>query len=143
VLGYELPYNISFKVPTCDALTSLEDIEIGIDTIKHRSERLMRFAHPYRNLKKITKPNLEKILISNLFERLHQLMQPLFEQKKIELDVILKDPGISLTAGLSFLEQLLRRLSLRNMEGMCGAGNLSSFMKFDFVTLHIPHFVFL
>ena len=63
---------------------SLEDIELGIDTIKHRSESLMRFAHTFRNLNKITTPNLQKVFIRDLFERLHQLMQPLFEQKKIE-----------------------------------------------------------
>ncbi|MEP7171010.1 MAG: HAMP domain-containing sensor histidine kinase [Bacteroidota bacterium] len=99
---------------------SLEDIELGIDTIKHRSESLMRFAHTYRNLNKITTPNLQKVFVRDLFERLHQLMQPLFEQKKIELEVILKDPGISLMADASLIEQLLINLLTNAMNAVKG-----------------------
>jgi len=97
---------------------SLEDIELGIDTIKHRSESLMRFAHTYRNLNKITTPNLQKVFISDLFERLHQLMQPLFEQKNIELEVILKDPGISFLADASLIEQVLINLLTNAMNAV-------------------------
>jgi nitrogen fixation/metabolism regulation signal transduction histidine kinase len=97
---------------------SLDDIELGIDTIKHRSESLMRFAHTYRNLNKITTPNLQKVFIRDLFERLHQLMQPLFEQKHIELEVILKDPGISLLADASLVEQLLINLLTNAMHAV-------------------------
>jgi nitrogen fixation/metabolism regulation signal transduction histidine kinase len=97
---------------------SLEDIELGIDTIKHRSESLMRFAHTYRNLNKITTPNLQKVFVRDLFERLHQLMQPLFEQKNIELEVILKDPGISLMADTSLIEQVLINLLTNAMNAV-------------------------
>ena len=97
---------------------SLEDIELGIDTIKHRSESLMRFAHTYRNLNKITTPNLQKVFIRDLFERLHQLMQPLFEQKNIELEVILKDPGISFLADANLVEQVLINLLTNAMNAV-------------------------
>ena len=97
---------------------SFEDIELGIDTIKHRSESLMRFAHTYRNLNKITTPNLQKVFVRDLFERLHQLMQPLFEQKNIELEVILKDPGISILADASLIEQVLINLLTNAMNAV-------------------------
>jgi two-component system nitrogen regulation sensor histidine kinase NtrY len=102
---------------------NLQDIELGIDTIKHRSESLMRFAHTYRNLNKITSPNLQKVFVRDLFERLHQLMQPLFEQKNIELEVLLKDPGISLPADASLLEQLLINLLTNAMNAVKGSVN--------------------
>jgi len=101
---------------------SLEDIELGIDTIKHRSESLMRFAHTFRNLNKITTPNLQKVFIRDLFERLHQLMQPLFEQKKIELEVILKDPGISFFADANLIEQVLINLLTNSMNAVKNVG---------------------
>ncbi len=41
---------------------SLEDLELGIDTIKRRSEGLLKFAETYRNLNKITTPNLKKYM---------------------------------------------------------------------------------
>ena len=97
---------------------SLEDIELGIDTIKHRSESLMCFAHTYRNLNKITTPDLHKVFIRDLFERLHQLMQPLFEQKNIELEIIIQDPGISLMADAGLLEQLLINLLTNAMNAV-------------------------
>ena len=97
-----------------------EDIELGIDTIKHRSESLMRFAHTYRNLNKITTPNLQKVFVRDLFERLHHLMQPLFEQKQIEMEVILKDPGISFMADSSLIEQLLINLLTNAMNAVKG-----------------------
>ncbi len=36
----------------------IEDLEVGIETIKRRSEGLLKFAETYRNLNKITAPNL-------------------------------------------------------------------------------------
>lgn len=101
-----------------DPVDDLQDIELGIDTIRHRSESLMRFAHTYRNLNKITAPNLQKVFVRDLFERLHQLMHPLFEQKNIELEVILKDPGISFMADASLIEQLLINLITNAMNAV-------------------------
>ncbi|CAN5695549.1 sensor histidine kinase [soil metagenome] len=101
-----------------DAGSPLEDIELGIDTIKHRSESLMRFAHTYRNLNKITTPHLQKVFVRDLFERLHHLMHPLFEQKKIELEVILKDPGVAFMADASLIEQLLINLLTNAMNAV-------------------------
>ena len=40
---------------------TLEDLEIGIDTIKRRSEGLLKFAETYRNLNKITTLNLQQV----------------------------------------------------------------------------------
>ena len=61
---------------------SFDDLEVGIETIKRRSEGLLKFAETYRNLNKITAPNLKKVYVRDLFENLNQLMQPTLEQKK-------------------------------------------------------------
>lgn len=91
---------------------SLDDLELGIDTIKRRSEGLLKFAETYRNLNKITNPNLKKIYIRDMFENLHRLMQPTFEQKNIELEIILKDPDLTLDADTDLIEQVLINLIL-------------------------------
>ena len=101
-----------------DGDNSLEDFEIGIDTIKRRSEGLLKFAETYRNLNKITTLNLKKIFISELFANLHQLMQPTFKQKGIELEIILKDPGLSLQADINLLEQVLINLVVNAIEAV-------------------------
>src|SRR5215211_394721 len=73
---------------------AVEDLELGIDTIKRRSEGLLKFAETYRNLNKITTLNLKKVYVRDIFENLLQLMQPTFEQKNIELEIIQKDTGL-------------------------------------------------
>lgn len=41
---------------------AVEDLELGIDTIKRRSEGLLKFAETYRSLNKITTLNLKKFM---------------------------------------------------------------------------------
>lgn len=97
---------------------SIEDLELGIDTIKRRSEGLLKFAETYRNLNKITKLNLQKVYIRELFANLHQLMQPTFEQKGIELEIILKDTDLVLEADASLIEQVLINLIVNAIEAV-------------------------
>lgn len=97
---------------------SLEDLEIGIDTIQRRSEGLLKFAETYRNLNKITSPNLKKVYVRDLFENLHRLMQPTLEQKHIELEIILKDTDLMLDVDASLVEQVLINLVVNAMEAV-------------------------
>ncbi|MEO5909255.1 MAG: HAMP domain-containing sensor histidine kinase [Pelobium sp.] len=96
----------------------LEDLELGIETIQRRSDGLLKFAETYRNLNKITQPNLKKILVRDLFENLHQLMEPTFEKKAIELDIILKEPHITIDADMHLVEQVLINLLLNAAEAV-------------------------
>ncbi|HXS58289.1 MAG TPA: ATP-binding protein [Hanamia sp.] len=97
---------------------AVHDLEIGIDTIKRRSESLLKFAETYRNLNKITKLNLKKVLVRDLFESLFQLMQPTLDQKKIEMDIVLKDTSLQLEADTSLIEQVLINLVVNAMEAV-------------------------
>ncbi|HAO46864.1 MAG TPA: ATP-binding protein [Ferruginibacter sp.] len=97
---------------------SIDDLEVGIDTIKRRSEGLLKFTETYRNLNKITNPNLKKIYVRDMFENLHRLMQPTFQQKNIELEIILKDPELMLEADTDLIEQVLINLILNAAEAV-------------------------
>lgn len=96
----------------------LEDLELGIDTIKRRSEGLLKFAETYRNLSKITTLNLQKNLIRDIFENLYQLMQPTLIQKNIDLEINLKDPEITLEADTNLLDQVLINLLVNAIEAV-------------------------
>lgn len=96
----------------------LEDLELGIDTIKRRSEGLLKFAETYRNLNKITTPNLRKVYVRDLFENLHHLMLPTLQSKKIEVEVILKDPDLMLDADTNLVEQVLINLLVNAIEAV-------------------------
>jgi signal transduction histidine kinase len=97
---------------------SVDDLELGIDTIKRRSEGLLKFAETYRNLNKITTPNVRKIYVRDLFESLNQLMQPTLDQKNIDLQVVLKDTGLVLEADTSLIEQVLINLVVNAIEAV-------------------------
>ncbi|MES3017793.1 MAG: ATP-binding protein [Bacteroidota bacterium] len=101
-----------------DTENNLVDLELGISTIKKRSEGLLKFAETYRNLNKITKPNLQPLYVRDLFENLHLLMQPTLSQKNIELEIILKDPNLMFEADLTLVEQVLINLLVNGMEAV-------------------------
>ncbi len=97
---------------------SVDDLELGIDTIKRRSEGLLRFAETYRNLNKITTLNLKKIYVRDLFESLNQLMQPTLDQKNIDLQIVLKETNITVEADTSLIEQVLINLVVNAIEAV-------------------------
>ncbi|HEV7621889.1 MAG TPA: HAMP domain-containing sensor histidine kinase, partial [Flavisolibacter sp.] len=97
---------------------ALEDLALGIETIKRRSEGLLKFAETYRNLNKITSLLLKKVYVRELFANLHQLMQPTFEQKNIELEIILRDTELSLEADPNLIEQVLINLIVNAIEAV-------------------------
>jgi two-component system nitrogen regulation sensor histidine kinase NtrY len=96
----------------------MDDLQLGIDTIRRRSEGLLKFAETYRNLNKITRPNVKKIFARDLFESLHLLMQPTLEQKNIDMEIILKDPDLALEADASLIEQVLINLVVNAIEAV-------------------------
>jgi two-component system, NtrC family, nitrogen regulation sensor histidine kinase NtrY len=97
---------------------SVDDLEIGIDTIKRRSEGLLKFAETYRNLNKITTPNLTRIYIRDLFESINQLMLPTLDQKSIDIQIVLKETGLMLEADSNLIEQVLINLVVNSIEGV-------------------------
>jgi two-component system, NtrC family, nitrogen regulation sensor histidine kinase NtrY len=97
---------------------ALEDLELGIGTIRRRSEGLLKFAETYRNLNKITTLNMSRVFARDLFENLHHLMQPTLDQKRIELDILLLDPDLSLDADTNLIEQVLINLVVNAIEAV-------------------------
>ncbi|GAO44388.1 sensor histidine kinase [Flavihumibacter petaseus] len=101
-----------------DETGTLEDLDLGIETIKRRSEGLLRFAETYRNLNKISELHLEKVYVFDIFRNLQQLMSPTLDQKNIELEILLKDMDISLQADINLLEQVLINLLVNAMDAV-------------------------
>jgi two-component system nitrogen regulation sensor histidine kinase NtrY len=97
---------------------AFDDLKLGISTIRRRSEGLLKFAETYRNLNKITTLNLNKVYARDLFENLHNLMEPTLEQKSIDMEIILKDPDLSLEADTNLVEQVLINLVVNAVEAV-------------------------
>jgi len=90
-----------------DPAALIEDLKLGIDTIKKRSNGLLRFTETYRGLNKITSLSLQSVYPRDLFENVYNLMEPTLEDKNIELDIHLKDPSIMIEGDPHLLEQVL------------------------------------
>jgi signal transduction histidine kinase len=97
---------------------AVDDLELGIDTIKRRSEGLLKFAETYRNLNKINSLNLSRIYIRDLFETLHSLMSPTLKEKNIDLQIVLKDPDLQLDVDVNLFEQVLINLVVNGIEAL-------------------------
>jgi two-component system, NtrC family, nitrogen regulation sensor histidine kinase NtrY len=95
-----------------------EDLELGIDTIKKRSEGLMKFAETYRHLNRITSIDRKQVFVRELFANLFQLMQPTCEQKGIDLEIVLREPDLALEGDASLLEQVLINLLVNAIEAV-------------------------
>lgn len=116
-----------------DTDNGLADLELGISTIKRRSEGLLKFAETYRNLNKITKPNLQPVYVRDLFENLHSLMQPTLLQKNIELDIILKDPNLIFKADTTLIEQVLINLLVNAIDAVKNIPNPIITLNAEFI----------
>lgn len=101
----------------------LDDIRLGTETIKRRSEGLLKFAGTYRTLNKITQLDLTSIKAADLFENLYLLLEPTLIKKNIELDIILKDPSIELLVDINLIEQVLINLLLNAIEAVKDTDN--------------------
>jgi nitrogen fixation/metabolism regulation signal transduction histidine kinase len=97
---------------------AFDDLKLGIGTIRRRSEGLLKFAETYRNLNKITTLKLNKVYARDLFENLHNLMEPTLEQKSIDMEIILKDPDLSLELDTNLIEQVLINLVVNAVEAV-------------------------
>ncbi len=96
----------------------IEDLRLGIETIKRRSAGLIKFAGTYRSLSKVTIPDRRTVLVWDLFDSLHRLMQPTLAEKAILLDITLADPALTLEADPSLVEQVLINLLVNAIDAV-------------------------
>jgi len=99
-------------IPAAD----FKDLQDGMQTIRSRSDGLMRFSTSYRNLNKVGQINLSAFYVRDLFENLASLMQPGMTSKNISLDVILKNPSLKMQADRQLLEQVMINLLLNAID---------------------------
>ncbi len=109
---------LKVRLGTLESNENIEDIRLGAETIKRRSEGLLKFAGTYRSLNKIDRPNRSMVYASQLFENLYVLMGPTLEQKGIELDIILRDTQLQLNLDTTLIEQVLINLLLNAIEAV-------------------------
>jgi len=94
----------------------MEDLDLGIESIKKRSEGLMMFAKTYRSLHKITQLNLSTVSLADLFENIKNLLLPSLDKKNIDIEFHLSDPIIQVDIDRHLIEQVLINLMLNAID---------------------------
>ncbi|MDY8137520.1 HAMP domain-containing sensor histidine kinase [Aquimarina sp. 2201CG5-10] len=101
----------------------IHDLKTGIESIRQRSEGLMKFAKTYRSLNKITSINLSTVLIKDLFENIQNLMQPSLHSKNIELNFNADTTNFEVEIDRYLIEQVLINLILNAVEACQASEN--------------------
>lgn len=111
------------KLDLLEGHEEIEDVKLGIYTIKRRSEGLLQFAKSYRLINKVDQPEYTDIVVVQLFENIYQLLEPTLIQKKIDLDIIIKNTRLILQADVNLIEQVLINIVLNAIEAVKGVEN--------------------
>lgn len=96
----------------------MSDIELGIETIKNRSEGLLRFAEVYRNLYKVTGGKFTLVRVSEIFGNIHRLMKPKLEQLNITAEIIMIEPLLEVKMDRGLIDQVLINLMLNAIDAV-------------------------
>lgn len=117
---------------------AISDIGHALETIQKRSVSLLNFMENYRNLTRIPKPDFQQISVSELFDRVTQLMKTQLDEKEIKFTTNVDPSSLELTADPGMIEQVLINLLLNAIHaveqtesptikltaGMGGRGNI-------------------
>ncbi len=112
---------------------TIGDVRNAIHTIQKRSEGLLRFVNSYRSLTRLPKPNFQIFPVTDLFERVSQLMAAQVNGKSIDFQVEIEPQSLELTADPDMVEQVLINLLKNSVEALEGkpAGHIDLTARLD------------
>jgi len=85
----------------------LEDVSMAIQTIKRRSENLIRFISEFRSLTHVQEPKLEHLEVARMFDEVKLLLNHDCADTKITLHIKVEPPNLLITADPAMIEQVL------------------------------------
>jgi two-component system, NtrC family, nitrogen regulation sensor histidine kinase NtrY len=88
----------------------LEDIHLGIDTIRKRSIGLIHFVSDFRNLARVPTPKLSTFTVKELFDQICLIMKPELKEGSVQLHTSIEPSNLQLTADNDQIEQVLINL---------------------------------
>ena len=88
----------------------IEDIHLAIQTIKKRSEGLIRFVQDFRNLTHIPKPKIAEISVKQLLDELVMLHKNEIEKSGVKVTMSVDPENFTINADKDLIEQVLINL---------------------------------
>ena len=87
--------------------SEFEDMESAMETIRRRSEGLIRFADTYRSLSRNIVPEMHPVNLSELLQAIYRLMQPSLNQKGIYLEIRANNASVVAHIDRNLIEQVV------------------------------------
>lgn len=115
-LSETLQGHVSKAMDDPDTQLELEDLIAGIQSIRKRSEGLMKFAKTYRSLHKVTQLNRSNIASADLFANIRTLLEPSLQQRQVALTFSSPQPDLQLDIDTYLIEQVLINLIINAMD---------------------------
>jgi two-component system nitrogen regulation sensor histidine kinase NtrY len=99
---------------------NLDDIRGALRTIQRRSEGLLHFVDGYRNLARVSKPDLKFFPAADLFSQVSQLLQARLGECGVRLEAASSPARLEVLADPNLLEQVLINLVLNACDAVRG-----------------------
>jgi signal transduction histidine kinase len=97
---------------------STEDIHHSLKIIESRTQGLINFVKATKSLTQIPKPNIRRIILNELFERITLLYQAKFKETGVKFEKQITPPDLYIEADLELIEQVIINLIQNAMEAM-------------------------
>lgn len=88
----------------------VEDVNEAIQTIRTRSEGLLKFVKSYRQLTRLPQPSFSIISINEFLSHIHKLMESPFAEKHVDFEYSVYPRTLEITADRNLIEQVLINL---------------------------------
>jgi signal transduction histidine kinase len=95
-----------------------EDIHHSLKIIETRTQGLINFVKATKSLTQIPKPNMRRILLKELFERITMLYQAKFNETGVQFEKQVIPPDLYIEADLELIEQVIINLIQNSLEAM-------------------------
>ncbi len=117
--------NMIEKSDSGDAISgeALEDFALAVNSIKNRSEGLIKFVENYRSLVKTPVPDFKIIEVRELFGMAAKLMESKLKENKISLEVNINPTTLELTGDQEMIAQILINLFQNAIHALTGVVN--------------------
>ena len=108
--------NIEDNVPI--EKEELEDIYLAVQTIKRRSEGLIRFVSDFRNLTRIPEPKIQEIEIQKVIDHIKVLLSHDMKARKIDFVISISPKTLKIHVDKELIDQVLINLIQNAMHAL-------------------------
>jgi len=97
---------------------TMEDIHGGLKIIESRTQALINFVKATKSITQIPKPNLRRVSVKELLDRIALLYQAKFKETEIKFEKQILPDDLCIEADLELIEQVIINLIQNSLEAM-------------------------